>query len=165
MFLANGESKGMYTFSPKIGEPRIHYNCFTTLKVIVRKSEKKKILYAEAKEDFVDFLFSFLTAPLGSILKLLDGNSSLGCMDNLYKSVKDLNSSWFIRPSGTPLLDPRVAPQFGFRRQPMQLFEEETPSYWYGTGVIKNNICYASANGVISKNKKFSTKSWCHETF
>ncbi|XP_042494527.1 uncharacterized protein LOC122073891 isoform X2 [Macadamia integrifolia] len=36
----------------------------------------------------VNFLLSFLTLPLGSILQLFDGNSSLGSMDNLYKSVK-----------------------------------------------------------------------------
>lgn len=153
VFLANGESKQMYTFSPKQGPKNglwTSFNCILSLKVTVRKSN---ILYAEAEGDFVDFLFSFLTTPLGSILKLLDGNSSLGCMDNLYKSVKDLNPSWFTTPSSTPLLDLRVAPQFGCKRQPVKLCEVDTPSYWYGTGVIKNNLCHIIGNGVISKNR------------
>ncbi|KAJ1411272.1 hypothetical protein SESBI_21315 [Sesbania bispinosa] len=150
VFLSNGESKRMSTSSPKHG-PKTE-NWIYNLKVTVRKT-KKKILYAEAEGDFVDFLFSFLTTPLGSILKLLNGNSSLGCVDNLYNSVKGLNPSWFTRPSGTPLLDPQVAPQFGCWKQPLKLNEEATPSYWYGTGVIKNNIGYSLGNGVISKKK------------
>lgn len=33
---------------------------------------------AEAKDDIVNLLFSFLTIPLGSILKLVAGKSSMG---------------------------------------------------------------------------------------
>ncbi|KAJ1376630.1 hypothetical protein SESBI_49724 [Sesbania bispinosa] len=148
--LENGESKQKYTFSPKHG-PK-NKNWIYKLNITVRKSQKK-ILYAEAEGEFVDFLFSFLTTPLGSIIKLLNGNSSLGCVDNLYNSVKGLNPSWFTGSSGTPLLDPQVAPQFGCWKQPLKLNEEATPSYWYGTGVIKNNIGYSNGNGVISKKK------------
>ncbi|KAL5180301.1 hypothetical protein HKD37_01G001466 [Glycine soja] len=154
VFLGNGVSKRMCAFSPK---PRPenqgwkNYNSMINIKVTVRKS-KKTILYAESEGDFVDFLFSFLTTPLGSILKLLDGNFSLGCMNSLYESVKDLNPSWFTNPSGTPLLNLSVAPQFGCKRQPTQLCEEDTPCYWYGTGVIKSNICYSIGNGVVSKD-------------
>ncbi|CAJ1949178.1 unnamed protein product [Sphenostylis stenocarpa] len=156
VFLESGGLKRVCTFSPKLrpenqNQGWINYNSSINLKVTVRKS-KKTILYAEAEGDFVDFLFSFLTTPLGCILKLLDGNFSMGCMNNLYKSVKDLNPSCFTNPSGTPLLNLRVAPQFGFRRQPTKLCEEYTPCYWYGTGVIKNNICFAIGNGVISKD-------------
>ncbi|KAK7349939.1 hypothetical protein VNO77_07852 [Canavalia gladiata] len=154
VFLGNGESKRMCIFTPKLRPENQHciiYSDNINFKVTVRKS-KKKIVYAEAGGDFVDFLFSFLTTPLGSILKLLDGNFSMGCMNNLYKSVKDLDPSWLTRPSGTPLLNLHVAYQFGCRKQPTQLCEESTPYYWYGTGVIKNNICYAVGNGVISKD-------------
>ena len=158
VFLANGVSKEMYSFSPKIGQSNFYCGNYNrNLKVIVRKS-RKKIFYAEAEEDFVDFIFSFLTAPIGSILKLLDGNSSLGCMDNLYKSVKDLNSSWFIRPLGIPLLDPQVAPQFGLRHRPLQLYEQGTPTYWFGIG-------YVNGNGVISKNHTLGQNSCAMRLF
>ena len=39
-----------------------------TMKLIVSKS-KKLVCYAEANEDGVNLLFSFLTVPLGHILK------------------------------------------------------------------------------------------------
>ncbi|KAJ1411271.1 hypothetical protein SESBI_21314 [Sesbania bispinosa] len=121
--------------------------------------DKEMKLHGDSGEEthgdgvFVKDGTSFLTTPLGSIIKLLNGNSSLGCVDNLYNSVKGLNPSWFTGPSGTPLLDPQVAPQFGCWKQPLKLNEEATPSYWYGTGVIKNNIGYSNENGVISKKK------------
>ncbi|XP_072065668.1 uncharacterized protein [Arachis hypogaea] len=132
VFFANGFSKGMSTYSPKIGQTINHGRSdYRNLKVTVSKS-KKKILHAEAEEDFVDFLLSFLTAPLGSVLKVLDGNASLGCMDNLYNSVKELISSWFFTAKIFSLLNPHVAPQFGFKKwQPLQIREKSACEYKY----------------------------------
>ncbi|TYH89587.1 hypothetical protein ES332_D01G273100v1 [Gossypium tomentosum] len=42
----------------------------TRVKIMERKSDRK-ILYAEANEDFVDLLFSLLTIPLESVLQLV----------------------------------------------------------------------------------------------
>lgn len=152
IFLANKESKKMYTFSPKQG-PKVEKWTNIKLKLMVRKS-KKKILYAEAEGDFIDFLLSFLTTPIGSILEQLNGDFSLGSMQNLHKSVKEFNPSWLIRPLGNPLPNPKVAPQFGCEKQSLvNIYEEKTPSYWYGKGVVKNHICYSNVNGVISKKK------------
>lgn len=67
------------------------------LKLTVRKSTNM-VLCAEADNDFVDSLFNFLTIPLGSIEDVLKGNSGLGCIDNLYKSVENLDSKWFNTP-------------------------------------------------------------------
>ncbi|XP_049406020.1 uncharacterized protein LOC125869590 [Solanum stenotomum] len=81
------------------------------LKLVLSKS-RNKILYAEAKDSFVDFLFSFLTFPIGSVIKALNGISGLGCIDNLYKSVADLESQWFSFSSyQNRLLNPGVAPK------------------------------------------------------
>ncbi|CAL5210869.1 unnamed protein product [Lathyrus oleraceus] len=152
IFLANKECKKMHRFSPKQG-PKVEKWTNIKLKLMVRKS-KKKILYAEAEGDFVDFLLSFLTTPIGSILEQLDGNFSLGSMENLHKSVKEFNPSWLIKPLGNPLPNPKVASQFGCKKQPLiNIYEEKTPSYWYGKGVVKNHICYSNVNGVISKKK------------
>ncbi|RDX65624.1 hypothetical protein CR513_55704, partial [Mucuna pruriens] len=86
VFLGNKGSKP-YSFSPYTGPN--HEKGSVEIKVIVSKSENK-ILFAEADGDFVDFLFSFLTTPLGSILHLMNGKSSLGSIDNLYKMTDDL---------------------------------------------------------------------------
>lgn len=60
------------------------------LNVIVRKSNGE-ILFAQATEDFVDFLLSFLVFPLGGVLHMLEGFTSLECLDNIYQSMKDLS--------------------------------------------------------------------------
>ncbi|KAF6141383.1 hypothetical protein GIB67_021199 [Kingdonia uniflora] len=57
-----------------------------TLKLMVSKS-RNEVLYAEAGADFEDFIFSILTLPLGSVTKILGGNTSMGCIDNLYKGT------------------------------------------------------------------------------
>ncbi|XLS48336.1 hypothetical protein HN51_022694 [Arachis hypogaea] len=129
VFLASEESKPLYTFSPKVGGKPTQIK---RIKIFARKS-LKKIVYAEAEEDFVDFLFSFLTTPIGSTMKLLDGNASLGCINNLYKSVKNFSSLWFMGNSNDLLLDPQVAPRFGLRTG-LQLFsEQQDPIYYYGS--------------------------------
>ncbi|XP_074338588.1 uncharacterized protein LOC141676774 [Apium graveolens] len=83
------------------------------LELIVEKLYRK-VLFAIVEEDFVDFLFSILTIPLGSVLSLLGDNSDLGSLDNLYKSIEDLNveklaKSWDLKYK---LLYPIVAPDF-----------------------------------------------------
>ncbi|KAL6529638.1 hypothetical protein OROGR_015261 [Orobanche gracilis] len=56
------------------------------LKVIVQKTTSK-LLFAEADENFVDFLFSLLTIPLGGVEHLLGSSTSLKNIDNLYQSI------------------------------------------------------------------------------
>nr|CAD1839917.1 unnamed protein product [Ananas comosus var. bracteatus] len=56
-----------------------------TIKLIHDKA-KKKVVYAEAGEDFVDLIFSFLVLPLGSVKQIAMG-IEFGCVDNLYRSV------------------------------------------------------------------------------
>ena len=70
-----------------------------SLKVMVNK-EKTKVLFAESGSDFVDVLLSFLTLPLGSIVKVLkkhygDETPIIGCLNNIYNSVVNLDSSDF----------------------------------------------------------------------
>jgi hypothetical protein len=132
---------------------------------LVRSKSQKKIIFAEAGENFVDFMFSFLTIPLGSIVKILDGNSFVGCVDNLYKSVENLDSSW-CTDSRSVLLNPGVAPQFGCPNQPLNIphVQPAVTTYYYGTGTPKeetdyrySSICYNTievpvVGGVISKS-------------
>jgi len=56
-----------------------------SLKLLLGK-EKNRVVFAEYDKDFIDILFSFLTLPMGTIARLLDKQSSVGCMDKLYKS-------------------------------------------------------------------------------
>ncbi|OAY66812.1 hypothetical protein ACMD2_15901 [Ananas comosus] len=77
----------------------LHYQDFkSVLKITALKSEtritikliydkaKKKVVYAEAGEDFVDLIFTFLVLPLGSVNQIAKG-MAFGCIDNMYRSV------------------------------------------------------------------------------
>ncbi|KAF6996981.1 hypothetical protein CFC21_013248 [Triticum aestivum] len=69
--------------------------------------EKKRVLFAESDKDFVDILFGFLTLPLGTIVRLFDKQSQIGCLDELYRSVESLGEEHFqTRHCRTMLLRP-----------------------------------------------------------
>ncbi|KAK8956093.1 hypothetical protein KSP40_PGU008807 [Platanthera guangdongensis] len=53
--------------------------------------EQKRVFFVEAGSDFVDVLFSFLTLPLGAIVRLLKKQSGLGSLDSLYESIEQLD--------------------------------------------------------------------------
>ncbi|CAM0903047.1 unnamed protein product [Alopecurus aequalis] len=72
--------------------------------------EKKRVLFAESDQEFVNVLFSFLALPLGAIVRLLGKQSQVGCLDELYKSVENLSEDHFqTKPCKTMLLYPRGA--------------------------------------------------------
>ncbi|XP_027908104.1 uncharacterized protein LOC114167268 [Vigna unguiculata] len=143
--LLKNEGSKKYSSSQNTGP--IHSKGHVKIKVMVRKSENK-ILFAEVDAGFVDLLASFLTTPIGSIVKLMKGNLCLGSIRNLYKSVKHLNPSWFVRSSNESLLNIKVAPHFGCKSNP--LGEEDSPQYWYGPVVEKDN----EGRTMISKKKE-----------
>ncbi|KAL9315395.1 hypothetical protein ACSQ67_016396 [Phaseolus vulgaris] len=65
-----------------------------TLKLMVVK-EQSKFIFAEAGKDFVDVLFSFLTLPLGTILRLVRKESKLqplelSSLSLIYQSAENL---------------------------------------------------------------------------
>ncbi|CAN6249979.1 unnamed protein product [Urochloa humidicola] len=64
------------------------------MKLFIDK-EKQRVLFAESDKDFVDVLFSFLTLPLGTIVRLLGKQSGVGCLDEVYKSVEALSVEHF----------------------------------------------------------------------
>ncbi|CAN1269178.1 hypothetical protein LINPERPRIM_LOCUS13488 [Linum perenne] len=68
-----------------------------TLKLFIDK-KTNKVVFAESGKEFVDFLFSFLSLPLGTLIRLLSKDQMLGCMGNLYQSVEDLDVT-FMQPS------------------------------------------------------------------
>ncbi|KAK4268271.1 hypothetical protein QN277_024952 [Acacia crassicarpa] len=76
----------------KINEGQGKVGVRMKLKVVISKS-KRKVLFAEAQEDFINQLLIFLTIPLAAVERLQQDNSGLGCIDNLYKSSSDLDAA------------------------------------------------------------------------
>ncbi|KAI7999171.1 hypothetical protein LOK49_LG10G02104 [Camellia lanceoleosa] len=135
------------------------------VKIMVRKSDGKA-LYAEAMEDFVDLLFSFLTISLANVLKCMEGKSSLGCVDNLYKNLQVLNEKWFVthgvpwnhypKCSNELLLDPGLAPNFRCSSQPFQLAERNADYYLHRK--LSTDVCSLTFQwSSVHKNTDFLT--------
>ncbi|CAH9147791.1 unnamed protein product [Cuscuta epithymum] len=107
------------TFSSSPAAVPVKENGLTVkLKVTCVKSSKE-ILFGEATDEFFDFLGTFLTTPIGSMISVLEGKSGLTCMDNLYKSVSDLNHKWFCLSAKKDLLNPGIANHHNCKTQPL----------------------------------------------
>jgi hypothetical protein len=52
----------------------------------------QRVLFAEASKDVVDFLFSLLTLPVATAVKLVGKDALVGCVCNLYASVEKFDS-------------------------------------------------------------------------
>ncbi|GMN21258.1 hypothetical protein TIFTF001_043268 [Ficus carica] len=67
-------------------------------RVLIDK-KKNRVIYAEADEDFLNILFSLLTIPIGTLIRLTSTNNSptfrIGSTNNLYKSVEDIDARCF----------------------------------------------------------------------
>ncbi|KAL3830429.1 hypothetical protein ACJIZ3_019231 [Penstemon smallii] len=127
-----------------LGIERREISCSKKMKVkaIIQRSTNK-FLYVEAEEDFIEYMFSFLTIPLGKVEFLLDSKTSLGSIDNLYSSLPNLK---YIKTPHTleRLLNPELPPKYLSTNQIFPLTEQKTPVIYYD---------YPNAN---DKNMKFS---------
>ncbi|KAF7120767.1 hypothetical protein RHSIM_Rhsim13G0083700 [Rhododendron simsii] len=87
----------------------------STKKILIKllvDNSSRKVLFAEAGKDFVDFLFGLLEFPLGSILALMfeQGVSGSGSLGKIYESVKNLDNDYLVsNQTRKSLLRPRIA--------------------------------------------------------
>ncbi|KAK4268665.1 hypothetical protein QN277_025285 [Acacia crassicarpa] len=101
------------------------------MKLNVMIENKFKVLFAIVEEDFIDQILSFLTIPLGAVERLLQGNSDLGCIDNLYNSLTTFDESTDFL-SGKNMFDNfKVAPQHKLNKQMLPISEVMYPSPLY----------------------------------
>ncbi|XP_078182172.1 uncharacterized protein LOC144575800 [Carex rostrata] len=65
------------------------------LKLLIEK-ESQKVLFAETGKDVVDFLFSLLAMPIGSVIKLITKESMTGCLGATYGSLEQLDNTYLL---------------------------------------------------------------------
>jgi len=69
------------------------------------------VLFAEADKEFVDFLFSIFTLPVGAVTRLLKeaGGGMVGSWQSLYQSIENMNVNYIQPDKDKPfLLEPKV---------------------------------------------------------
>ncbi|KAL1343268.1 hypothetical protein HN51_029684 [Arachis hypogaea] len=79
-----------------------------SLKLLI-DTKNKKVLFAEASKEVVDFLFTLLQLPLATVIKLLTKEAAVGSLGNLYSSVENLNHVyWQPNLSKDVILNPNI---------------------------------------------------------
>ncbi|KAK9700044.1 hypothetical protein RND81_08G213600 [Saponaria officinalis] len=67
-----------------------------SLKLII-DTKAKKVVFAEAGKDFVDFVFHILSLPLGTVVNFMNNKGMNGCLGTVCKSFHLLDSEYFLR--------------------------------------------------------------------
>ncbi|KAK4370756.1 hypothetical protein RND71_010231 [Anisodus tanguticus] len=80
-----------------------------TMKLLI-DSKNKRVMFAEAGKECIDFLFQILGLPIGSVIRLLTNKGMVGCLGNLYESLQNLDNM-YIQPNQKKdiLLNPKSA--------------------------------------------------------
>ncbi|KAL7084920.1 hypothetical protein ACP275_14G251700 [Erythranthe tilingii] len=65
----------------------------TMLKLLI-DTNGKRVLFAEANKNFVDFLFQILSLPVATLVSILRNHVDMGSLPNLYDGIKNLNNSY-----------------------------------------------------------------------
>ncbi|ONI24176.1 hypothetical protein PRUPE_2G228600 [Prunus persica] len=66
-----------------------------SLKLLI-DTKGHKVLFAEAGKDFVDFLFTPLALPVGTVIRLLSKDNMVGSLGKLYDSLELLNDTYML---------------------------------------------------------------------
>ncbi|KAJ3683302.1 hypothetical protein LUZ60_013529 [Juncus effusus] len=66
-----------------------------SLKLLI-DTKSNRVLFAEAGKEVVDFLFSLLALPIGTIIKLLSKEEMKGSIGDLYSSLQQLDESYLL---------------------------------------------------------------------
>uniref|UniRef100_A0A803M3M3 DUF674 domain-containing protein n=1 Tax=Chenopodium quinoa TaxID=63459 RepID=A0A803M3M3_CHEQI len=74
-----------------------------SLKLLV-DTKARKVLFAEANKDFVDFLLHILSLPVGTVVKLLEAKGMVGCLSDLCKSISVLGTDYLQNKVGVDAL-------------------------------------------------------------
>jgi hypothetical protein len=70
----------------------------------------RRVLFAEANKDVVDFLFSLLAMPISTAVKLIGSGSMVGSAGNLYSSVVKIDGAYVLCEDDLQaLLNPTVS--------------------------------------------------------
>ncbi|KAJ4779148.1 hypothetical protein LUZ62_063405 [Rhynchospora pubera] len=80
----------------------------SSIKLLI-DNKSRRVIFAEAGKEFVDFIFSLLALPIGSVIKLLSSSSMQGSIGNLYQSVQNIDSVYLLpNKEKSSLLEPKI---------------------------------------------------------
>ncbi|CAO2193697.1 unnamed protein product [Urochloa humidicola] len=114
-------------------------------------TKSKRVLFAEASKEVVDFLFSLLALPVATAVKLVGKDAMVGCVGNLYASVDRLDAT-YVQPGAAKdaLLSPTVlSPAASSNSSLLRL--PAAPSTGQPTTFYRcTNTCYSNCRSYIT---------------
>ncbi|CAH9147793.1 unnamed protein product [Cuscuta epithymum] len=124
------------------------------LKLLIDE-KNNRVLAAEANSDFVDILLSFLTIPMGTIIRLTSktdaekaGPVNIGCMTKLYHAFENLTpENWKTKHCRTMVLNPRNALAYSCRNLKINVDDSGSEV----TYMCNQNKCWSKYKNVACK--------------
>ncbi|KAF5777971.1 hypothetical protein HanXRQr2_Chr12g0542051 [Helianthus annuus] len=135
-----------------------------TLKLLIDKKQQR-VLFAEAGKDFIDFLFSLLVLPVGTVIRLLGDRDIVGGLAKLYKSVSDLNND-YIQPNQNKdvLLKPKSSAPFSSPKLPLLPNEAFSSSTTSPTPDSASSLYKCQHCNILSTYPRTCPVSHCNRT-
>ena len=98
------------------------------LKLLI-DTESHRVLFAEAGNDFIDFLIHILALPVGTFIPLLKKQGMVGSLGSIYESIESLSTT-YLQPklNKETLLKPKVHISSGGAGVPLLLPNVESSS-------------------------------------
>lgn len=123
-----------------VPEPSSDNSKRMTVTAVMQKSTNK-FLFVEAHKDFADFILGFLTIPLGRVMSLFGGKTSLRGIDNVYNSTTDrINDKHLIaKDVRKRLLEPELPPYYVSKHQIFDLSEQTAPPIYYHASITDSS--------------------------
>ncbi|CAM6101596.1 unnamed protein product [Calypogeia fissa] len=145
----------------KLSSTGIGEKCLAVTLMFSNYKHGNNVLFLEAGKDFVDILLSFLTLPMGGIIKLLSygrgSHFTTGMLDKeaifkIYNSVDRMDDEKFCTSKKT-LLDPKEASGFGSKLLQTDHSEQQEQSQngdgdsYYSCGMVPHCVCITKKLG------------------
>ncbi|KAK0592154.1 hypothetical protein LWI29_014297 [Acer saccharum] len=117
-------------------------------------TEAKKVLFAEAGKDIVDYLFYLLSLPVGTVVRLLKEKGVVGCLADLYESFENLDQT-FIKSGKDKdfLISPRAL--FNPAEIPLLLSDLKSRKVYMCSGLCNGKMSYVP-NTFCNDCKKYA---------
>ncbi|KAL2507492.1 hypothetical protein Fot_31139 [Forsythia ovata] len=122
-----------------------------SLKLLI-DPKNKRVLFAEAGKDAVDFIIHILSLPLASVIKLVGQQEMVGCLGNLYKSIDNFNTTYIQQGMNMDIILKQKAPNWT-RSMPLVLLDKPDAP------IVKNFYRCSYCNGSVADDARATCPS------
>ncbi|KAK1355396.1 Tyramine N-feruloyltransferase [Heracleum sosnowskyi] len=130
-----------------------------SLKLLVDRNAKR-VIFGEAGKEFVDFLFNFLSLPVGTVVKLLSKDKMVGSLGKIYESIEAMHAN-YMEPNLNKehVLNPKVSSSY-LANSPFLLGYKTNDEL--NDSTVFYRCSYSSSHSYVSKDQQAVCPSCKH---